>query len=69
VQESKVTLPEPAPRSDGLLSEVVSIVLEETLGIEDDDGITFSNDMLRCRVQKETRSGPAPGVDNCPTAD
>jgi hypothetical protein len=68
VQETKINLPEPTPASDGFLSQVISIVLDETLGIEDDDGITASNDMLRCRVQKDTRSSP-PGVDNCPVAD
>ncbi|MEO8064535.1 MAG: hypothetical protein ABI821_17495 [Pseudomonadota bacterium] len=58
-------LPEAPPRSTGFWSAVVDTLVEEALGIEDYDDVTASNDMLRCRVQKETKTG-APGVDNCP---
>jgi hypothetical protein len=68
VQEAKINLPEPTPGPDGFLSQVLSIVIDEALGIDDGDRITASNEMLQCRVQKETRNSP-PGVDNCPSAD
>jgi hypothetical protein len=69
VQEAKINLPEPPSGSDDFLSQVVSIVLEETLGIADADSVTTSNEILKCRVQKETRTGSSPAVDNCPIAD
>jgi len=68
VREIPVRLPDPAPKSDGLFATLVDIAVDELLGIEGDD-VTASNDMLRCRVQKETNPLPPGGKDNCPRAD
>ena|SRR5688500_12028121 len=56
----------PPPASDGFLSALFDILIDEALGTDDVDEVTASNDMLRCRVQKEIKSIP-PGVDNCPS--
>lgn len=63
-------LPAPAPRSDSFLSAIFETLIEEALGIEGNDpsDVTFANDVLRCRIQKEQKTSP-PGVDNCPSAD
>ena len=68
VREIPVRLPDPAPKSDGLFATLVDIAVDELLGIEGDD-VAASNDMLRCRVQKETNPLPPGGQDNCPRAD
>lgn len=60
--------PPPAPESDGFLSSMISFLIAEALGNDQDDEITTSNEMLRCRIQKEQKTSP-PGEDRCPTAD
>ena len=62
--------PEPAPASKGntFLSSVFEILIDEALDREEDDGVTSSNEMLRCRIQKEQKTSP-PGIDNCPSVD
>ena len=66
--EHKVNLPERSPKSNGLLSSVVDILIDEALDNEQDDGVTSRNEILRCKVQKEQKTSP-PGIDNCPTVD
>ena len=68
VSEPPRRLPDASPRSDGFLSAVFETILDEVLDIEADDDITSSNEMLRCRVQKEQKTAP-PGIDNCPSVD
>jgi hypothetical protein len=60
-------LPDAAPRSHGFIPAVVDILIDEALGAGDKDEVTASNEILRCRVQKEQKTSP-PGVDNCPIA-
>jgi hypothetical protein len=60
-------LPAESPRSNSFVSSAFEILVDELLDIEDDDGVTSSNEMLRCRVQKDLKTSP-PGPDNCPTA-
>jgi hypothetical protein len=60
--------PAPAKKSDGILSTMFEFLLEEALHVDEYDDVSNSNDMLRCRVQKEQKSSP-PGIDNCPTAE
>ena len=75
VSKPKPRLPDPPPKPEGFAEQAVEILFDElfdhAIGIDDDDGysdVDFANDMLRCRVQKETRTG-APNVDNCPAAE
>ena len=42
------------------------ILVDEMLGIEGDEEVTASSEMLRCRVQKDLKTSP-PGTDLCPT--
>ena len=58
----------PAPESNSFLSSLFEFVIDQALDSEEDDGVTSSNEMLRCRIQKEQKTSP-PGIDNCPTAD
>jgi hypothetical protein len=57
-----------APQPDGFLSSMFEFLIAEALGNDEDDAITTSNEMLRCRIQKEQKTSP-PGEDRCPTAD
>ncbi|HEU4779636.1 MAG TPA: hypothetical protein VFS58_07105 [Steroidobacteraceae bacterium] len=57
--------PKPAPSSDGPFSSLFEVLVDELLGVEVDE-VTASNEMLRCRVQKEQKTSP-PGPDNCPS--
>jgi hypothetical protein len=58
----------PLPEDNGFLSAVFEILFEELLGTGDGiDDITFSNLMLKCRVQNEFP--PPPGPDLCPEED
>jgi hypothetical protein len=51
------------------LSSIFDFLIAEALGDDqDDDVVTTSNEMLRCRIQKEQKTSP-PGADRCPTAD
>jgi len=61
--------PAPARPPDGFLSSIFDFLIAEALGDDqDDDVVTTSNEMLRCRIQKEQKTSP-PGADRCPTAD
>jgi hypothetical protein len=60
--------PTPAPQPDGFLSSMFGLLIAEALGNDQDDAVTTSNEMLRCRIQKEQKSSP-PGPDRCPLAD
>ncbi|HEX6637753.1 MAG TPA: hypothetical protein VF033_08870 [Steroidobacteraceae bacterium] len=65
------TKPAAPTQQDGFLSQLFDVLVDEWLGVDDVDDfddITAANELLRCRVQKETKAG-APGVDNCPTMD
>jgi hypothetical protein len=67
-REAPRKLPDPVPPPEDFFSSLVSMLVDELLGIDEADEITARNDMLRCRVQKEIKSAP-PGIDNCPIAD
>lgn len=60
--------PARSPRPDGFLSTAVDILVDELLGIEGDDEVAASNEILQCRVQKELKTSP-PGADLCPSVD
>lgn len=72
VRESPDQAPTPAPapesQSSRLLSSMFGFLIAEALGNDEDDDITTSNEMLRCRIQKEQKTSP-PGIDNCPSVD
>ena len=57
----------PAPQPNGFVSSLFEFLLEEAIGVDEYDDVSSSNDMLRCRIQKEQKSSP-PGPDQCPTA-
>jgi hypothetical protein len=59
----KISLPMATPdTSDGPISSLVDVLLDEVLGI-DADGVDTENLMLNCRVQKEFKtSRPDPGI-------
>ena len=61
-------LPAESRHSNGFISSAFEILVDELLDIEDDDGVTSSNEMLRCRVQKDLKTSP-PGPDHCPSAE
>jgi hypothetical protein len=65
-REPPPKLPARPPESDGFLSQVVDILVDELLGTDDIDDVTVSNELLRCRVQKDLKTSP-PGADNCPS--
>ena len=65
VHEPPRQLPAESPQSGGFVSAMFDILVDELLGIEDDD-VTASNLILRCRMQKEIKSSP-PGPDRCPS--
>jgi hypothetical protein len=73
VRESPDQTPAPAPateaQSSRVLSSLFDFLIAEALGNDQDDGVvTTSNEMLRCRIQKEQKTSP-PGIDRCPSAD
>jgi hypothetical protein len=57
-----------ASKGNTFLSSVFEILIDEALDRDEDDGITSSNEILRCRIQKEQKTSP-PGIDNCPSVD
>jgi hypothetical protein len=65
VREPPRELPASSSPSSGFLSAAFDILFDELLGTSDVDEVTASNDMLRCRVQKDLKTSP-PGPDNCP---
>ena len=68
-EQPPAPVPAPASQPEGFLSSMVSFLIAEALGNDqDDDLVTTSNEMLRCRIQKEQKTSP-PGEDRCPTAD
>ena len=60
--------PAQTPRSDSFVSAMFDILVDELLGIEDDDGVTVSNEMLNCRVQRDLKTLP-PGTNVCPGSE
>ena len=53
---------------DCFASAIFDILVDELVGIEDDDGVTASNEMLNCRVQKDLKTLP-PGTDLWPGSE
>jgi hypothetical protein len=67
LREPARKLPAKSSRPDGFVSAMFGILVDELVGAED-DGVTASNLILQCRVQKDIKSSP-PGPDRCPSAN
>lgn len=59
--------PAEPPAPEGFVSKTISFVIDELIGVEGSE-VEVANDLLRCRVQKETKTSP-PGVDSCASVD